>query len=132
MPHISCCQSVAEMFYLFSAQKAEKAMFGFFHLYKSEKENEKSFNYKLKGQKGIYQNIQTIWNFISGLRLSTHLIPQRLLCSTVCDSLKIIGLTYTFSTVEKISAYLYSFLYRKKIKLSWIDAISFMKICYHF
>lgn len=29
-----------------------------FHLYQWEKENEKSFNYKLKGQECIYQNTQ--------------------------------------------------------------------------
>lgn len=57
------------MLYLFSAQKAEKAMFVFFYLDKSEKESEKSFKYKLEGQKCIYQNIQAIWNFICGLRL---------------------------------------------------------------
>lgn len=96
-------------------KKLRKLCLVFFHLYKPEKENEKSFNYKLKGQKRVYQNIQAIWNFSSGLRLSTHLIPQRLLCSAARDSLKIIGLTYTFCTVEKISAYRYSFLYRKKL-----------------
>lgn len=29
-----------------------------FHLNKGEKENEKTFNYKLKGQKWVYQNTQ--------------------------------------------------------------------------
>lgn len=100
---------------LFSARKAENAVFVFFHLYKSEKENQKSFNNKLKDQKYIYQNTQAIWNFPSGLRLSTYLLPQSLLCSTVRGSLKITGLTYTLCTVEKISAYLHSFLYMKKL-----------------
>lgn len=29
-----------------------------FHLYKGEEENEQSFDYKLKGQKWVYQNTQ--------------------------------------------------------------------------
>ena len=90
-------------------KKLRKLHLFFFHLYKPEKENEKSFNYhKLKGQKYTYQNIQAIWNFVSG-RVSIHFTPQRLLCPTKRDSLKITGLTHTFCTGNKVSAYGYSF-----------------------
>lgn len=104
------------MFYLVSAQKAEKAVLVFFHLYQSETESEKCI---YTGSPKCYLSIKTI---------NTPYTTK----ATVFSCLKIIGLTYTFCTEEKISAYLNSFLFRLKIKLSWIEAISFKKIYYSF